>query len=81
MTILSTSLRRFAPALLAIALGMPSAARAQSLSKWERFDFAHRRVDSAAVDQMALADLRSLRGIIFGKHGVLSPTSRMFRRI
>jgi hypothetical protein len=46
-----------------------SAASAQSLASWERFDFAHRYVDSAQVDKLSLAELRSLRGIVFGKHG------------
>jgi len=44
-------------------------ADAQSLAAWEQFDFAHKRVDSAAVEKMSLRDLRSLRGIVFGKHG------------
>ena len=47
----------------------PANAGAQKLADWERFDFAHRRVDSAAVEKMSLQDLRALRGIVFGKHG------------
>jgi hypothetical protein len=47
----------------------PTVASAQKLTAWEKFDFAHKRVDSAAVETMSLADLRSLRGIVFGKHG------------
>jgi hypothetical protein len=46
-----------------------SSARAQSLATWEQFDFAHQRVDSALVDKLPLAALRSLRGIVFGRHG------------
>jgi hypothetical protein len=47
----------------------PGAGNAQTLPEWERFDFAHKRVDSAAVEKMSLPDLRALRGIVFGKHG------------
>src|SRR4051794_3425551 len=47
----------------------PDRASAQDLSSWERFDFAHRRVDSTAVEKLPLPALRSLRGIVFGKHG------------
>ncbi len=46
-----------------------SAAASQSLRTWEQFDFAHRRVDSASIDKLPLASLRSLRGIVFGRHG------------
>jgi hypothetical protein len=56
-------------ASVAAILFSPASASAQSLSDWERFDFAHQRVDSAAVEKMSLQDLRSLRGIVFGKHG------------
>ena len=42
---------------------------AQALEVWERFDFAHRRVDTASIERMSLQDLRSLRGIVFGRHG------------
>ena len=55
-------------ATLATALCV-SRASAQSLTAWEPFDFAHKRVDSAAVDKLPLALLRSLRGIVFGKRG------------
>ena len=47
----------------------PTGASGQKLADWEKFDFAHKRVDSAAVEKMSLQDLRSLRGIVFGKHG------------
>jgi len=52
--------------LLAVAISRVSA---QTLPSWEHFDFAHKRVDSAAVEKMSLQDLRFLRGIVFGKHG------------
>lgn len=42
---------------------------AQSISPWDNFDFAHKRVDSAAIANLPLASLRSLRGIVFGRHG------------
>src|SRR5262245_14424032 len=54
--------------LAAVALDA-GAARAQDLSAWERFDFAHKRVDEAEIAKLSLADLRSLRGIVFGQHG------------
>jgi YARHG domain-containing protein len=44
-------------------------AGAQSPTTWEKFDFAHGKVDSAAIDHMSLLALRQLRGIVFGKHG------------
>jgi hypothetical protein len=46
-----------------------SAAPAQSLAGWESFDFAHKRADSAEVAKLSLPALRSLRGIVFGRHG------------
>ncbi|HEY7393913.1 MAG TPA: YARHG domain-containing protein, partial [Gemmatimonadaceae bacterium] len=54
--------------VIAVALGA-GAARAQDLSAWERFDFAHKRVDEAEVAKLPLSELRSLRGIVFGRHG------------
>src|SRR5262249_15960513 len=45
------------------------AARAQDLSAWERFDFAHKRVDEVEVTKLSLSELRLLRGIVFGRHG------------
>lgn len=60
---------RFRPTVLVFALATASRLGAQTIDVWERFDFAHRRVDTAAVERMSLQDLRSLRGIVFGKHG------------
>ena len=54
--------------LAAVALGA-GAARAQDLSAWERFDFAHKRVDEVEIAKLSLSELRSLRGIVFGRHG------------
>ena len=56
-----------ASALCVIASVQP--ARGQALASWERFDFAHKRVDSAAVEKLSLQELRALRGIVFGRHG------------
>ena len=50
-------------------LSAPPSAAAQSPTSWESFDFAHGRVDSAAIDHLSLLALRQLRGIVFGKHG------------
>ena len=36
---------------------------------WERFDFAHRPVDSATIAKLSLGQLRHLRAIVFGRHG------------
>jgi hypothetical protein len=46
-----------------------TSASAQAPTSWEQFDFAHGRVDSAAIDHLSLLALRELRGIVFGKHG------------
>ena len=54
--------------LAAVALDA-GAAHAQDLSVWERFDFAHKRVDEVEVSKLSLSELRSLRGIVFGRHG------------
>ncbi len=58
-----------AAVLSAATFAFPRTSPAQKLADWERFDFAHKRVDSSAVEKMSLQDLRSLRGIVFGKHG------------
>src|SRR5438552_4040614 len=55
---------------ISAAIGNVSVLHAQNGPKtWESFDFAHRRVDSAAVTNLPLSDLRLLRGIVFGRHG------------
>ncbi|HXT14801.1 MAG TPA: YARHG domain-containing protein [Gemmatimonadaceae bacterium] len=61
---------------LATALGVAgaiassaSSASAQALAKWEKFDFAHQHVDSAQLAKLSLPQLRSVRGIVFGRHG------------
>jgi len=61
-------LRRYIGFITLCALAV-SKAEAQSLAPWEQFDFAHKRVDSASIDKLPLASLRSLRGIVFGRHG------------
>ena len=48
---------------------LTSTASAQALGAWEQFDFAHRRVDSREIAKLSLPALRSLRGIVFGRHG------------
>ena len=53
----------------ACLLLLASNASAQALAAWERFDFAERRVDSAAIAKLSLPQLRLLRGIVFGRHG------------
>jgi hypothetical protein len=61
-------MKRFLITLTALACGA-STASSQTLSAWENFDFAHKRIDSAPVANLSLAALRSLRGIVFGRHG------------
>lgn len=47
-----------------------SAVQAQdSLSQWEKFDFASRNVELAEIKDLSLDDLKFLRGIVFGRHG------------
>ena len=60
---------RESAAVIALFVLVPPRASGQSLATWEQFDFANKRVDSAAVDRLPLAALRSLRGIVFGRHG------------
>ncbi|HET6893253.1 MAG TPA: YARHG domain-containing protein [Pyrinomonadaceae bacterium] len=40
-----------------------------SLEKWNEFDFASRSIKQADIADMALYDLKLLRGIVFGRHG------------
>jgi hypothetical protein len=64
-------MKRFflALAVLATAAAVPSPILAQTLGAWESFDFAHKRVDSAQIATLPLPALRTLRGIVFGRHG------------
>jgi hypothetical protein len=39
------------------------------LAPWENFDFTAQRVKAADLNNLALDDLKFLRGIVFGKHG------------
>ena len=41
-------------ASLAFGVVAPFSAPAQSLTPWEQFDFARKRVDSAAINQLPL---------------------------
>jgi hypothetical protein len=61
-------MKRLCMAIAALAAGA-SAAPSQTLSAWEQFDFAHKQIDEAQVATLSLAELRSLRGIVFGRHG------------
>jgi hypothetical protein len=60
--------RRWAFAVVASCI-LTNGVLAQEPTSWETFDFAHGRVDSAAIDHLSLLALRELRGIVFGKHG------------
>jgi hypothetical protein len=57
--------------IAALLVGRPGGAQqsASSLERWERFDFSHQHVDSLALSDLPLSDLRRLRGIVFGRHG------------
>lgn len=63
------SLMKNVVVLLAMLAGTASTAPAQSLAAWDNFDFAHKRVDPARIAKLPLPALRSLRGIVFGRHG------------
>jgi hypothetical protein len=68
--------------LVAIAMlgTAASAASAQTLSAWESFDFAHKRVDSADVAKLSLPALRSLiEASCSVGTGVRSPTKQTCR--
>ncbi len=39
------------------------------MRRWERFDFAARRLDQTQLRNVPLEELRLLRGIVFGRHG------------
>lgn len=55
--------------LLVIGSSLPVVQAQDSLSRWERFDFATRRVELAEIKELSLEDLKFLRGIVFGRHG------------
>lgn len=56
--------------LLFILVASPAAAQNQdTLSRWERFDFARQSVSLEELKDLYLDDLKFLRGIIFGRHG------------
>jgi len=50
-----------------------AAAQAQneyaSVKQWESFDFAHNKVTTAQMNALTFADLKLVRGIVFGRHG------------
>ena len=62
------SVARLLSSVLALVVLTPIA-HAQSLASWEKFDFARQRVDSTQLASLSLSELRSLRGIVFGRHG------------
>ena len=39
------------------------------LAPWEKFDFTAQMVKAADLNNLALDDLKFLRGIVFGRHG------------
>lgn len=59
---------RIMKTLVLIALAA-APAWGQVPAEWETFDYAHQRVDSARIANLSLAQLRSMRGIVFGRHG------------
>lgn len=63
-------LRWQAPAAALVILCSIFIVNAQdSLEKWNEFDFASRPIKQADIADLALYDLKLLRGIIFGRHG------------
>ena len=69
MTIDCRRWSRLVGAAVVLLIVAVSSASSQALAAWERVDFANRRIDSAQLAGLSLAELRSLRGIVFGKHG------------
>jgi hypothetical protein len=39
------------------------------ISEWEKFDFAKKLIDPAALTRVPLKELKLVRGVIFGRHG------------
>ncbi len=59
---------------LALALifqlaGLAAAQDADTLKKWEEFDFSKRAVTPEQLEPLSLDQLKVLRGIVFGRHG------------
>jgi hypothetical protein len=53
-----------------VLTALTTIARAQdTLAPWEKFDFAAQKVKAADLNNLALDDLKFLRGIVFGRHG------------
>ena len=55
--------------LALITLPLISVRAQDGLQSWENFDFAKQSVKPADLSNLALDDLKFLRGIVFGKHG------------
>ncbi|MFN2531445.1 MAG: YARHG domain-containing protein [Pyrinomonadaceae bacterium] len=66
-------MRRYAHVLVLVLLPLASAVnpvKAQdSFDEWQKFDFASTSLRSSQVKDVALSDLKLLRGIVFGRHG------------
>lgn len=55
---------------LLIASTVSAAAQTQTaIEKWEKFDFEKQAVELSQIQELELADLRLLRGLVFGRHG------------
>ena len=55
--------------LLLISGSFLSTLAQDNLAPWEKFDFAAQKVKAADFNNLALDDLKFLRGIVFGRHG------------
>ena len=55
--------------LILISGSLLSVSAQDTLVPWEKFDFAAQKVKAADLNNLALDDLKFLRGIVFGRHG------------
>lgn len=62
-------------ALMALQIGLAalpcgsSAQETSALKSWEKFDFSQRVIAPSQAGKLSLADLKRVRGILFGRHG------------
>jgi YARHG domain len=54
---------------LVLACVSVSAYAQDNLTSWENFDFAHAEIKPSQIQNLQLADLKLLRGMVFGRHG------------
>jgi hypothetical protein len=55
--------------LLVVSSSLLTARAQDTLSRWEKFDFASGSIALAEIKDLSLDDLKFLRGLVFGRHG------------